>query len=279
MEEFIVYVSGLGDDAFESPTTPTTVMLGANSDMDDREKAMRDKLSEHEQVIRRAETVLSSEVVLVKQVVEKPEDSVKFSTFRQQADLKPSILEREANYAEARHFTEIFSNYLENGYGGNSRVPQQMIAVQLQPFVNGIWWSQMLNLRIKEKDLKGAMKVVMEVASENNHVHGRRMDLLKMRRGSMDHSTWLFKLETAMELTQWKVWSKEAMLIHLFLEGADTEMSKVATAMLARDSVSLPDLRMEIRAIENSTWYKPQHQVKYTQQTNTWETEGMGGAG
>ena len=60
-----------------------------------------------------------------------------------------------------------------------------------------------------------------------------------------------------MELTQWKDWSKEAMLIHLFLEGADTEMSKVATAMLARDSVSLPDLRMEIRAIENSTWYKP----------------------
>ena len=43
MEEFIVYVSGLGEDAFESPTTPTTVMLGANSDLDDREKAMREK--------------------------------------------------------------------------------------------------------------------------------------------------------------------------------------------------------------------------------------------
>ena len=137
----------------------------------------------------------------------------------------------------------------------------------------------MLNLKIKEKDLKGAMKVVMEVASENNPVHNRRMDLLKMRRGTMDHSTWLFKLETAMELTQWKDWTKEKMLVHLFLEGADTEMSKVATAMLARDSVNLPDLRMEIRAIENSTWYKPRHQVKYAQQPNTWETEGMGGSG
>ena len=117
MEEFIVYVSGLGEDAFEAPTTPTTVMLGANSDMDDREKAMRDKLSEHEQVIRRAETVLSSEVVLVKQVVEKPEGTVKFSTFRQQADLKPSILEREANYAEARHFTEFSVTTLRMGMG------------------------------------------------------------------------------------------------------------------------------------------------------------------
>ena len=209
MEEFIVYVSGLGDEAFEAPTTPTTIMVGANGDVDEREKAMKDKLTEHEQVIRRAEVILASEVVLAQQVVEKPEDSVKFSSFRQQVDLKPSILEREANYAEAHHFTEIFTNYLENGYGGSARVPQQMIAVQLQPFVNQIWWSQMLNKQIKEKDLKGAMLVVLEVASENNPVHGRRMDLLKMRRGSMDHSTWLFKLEEAMNLTQWQDWSKE----------------------------------------------------------------------
>ena len=110
MEEFIVYVSGLGDEAFEAPTTPTTIMVGANSDADEREKAMKDKLAEHEQVIRRAEVILASEVVLAQQVVEKPEDSVKFSTFRQQVDLKPSILEREANYAEAHHFTEIFTN-------------------------------------------------------------------------------------------------------------------------------------------------------------------------
>merc|ERR1711895_426156 len=109
------------------------------------------------------------------------------------------------------------------------------------------------------------MLVVLEVASENNLVHGRWIDLLKMRRGSMDHSTWLFKLEEAMELTQWQDWSKEKMLVHLFLEGADTEMSKIATNMLARDKVSLPDIRMEVRATENSTWYKPRHQVKYTQ--------------
>ena len=44
LEEFIVYVSGLGDDAFEAPTTPTSIMMGANSDADEREKTMRDKL-------------------------------------------------------------------------------------------------------------------------------------------------------------------------------------------------------------------------------------------
>ena len=63
MEDFIVYVSGLGEDAFESPTTPTTVMLGANSDLDDREKAMREKLTEHEQVIM---LVMQKPVILLR---------------------------------------------------------------------------------------------------------------------------------------------------------------------------------------------------------------------
>ena len=81
MEEFIVYVSGLGDDAFEAPTTPTSIMVGANSDADEREQAMRDKLAEHEQVVRRAEVILSAEIVLTQQVVEKPDDT-KFSSFR-----------------------------------------------------------------------------------------------------------------------------------------------------------------------------------------------------
>ena len=238
---------------------------------------MLDKLAEHEEVLKQAEKVLS--MASVQQVVEKKEESAAFATFKQQADLKPSMLEREANFAEAKHFTEIFTNYLENGYGGAARVPQQMIAVQLQPFVCEIWWAQMIQLEIKKKNLKEAMKVVMDVASENNPVHGRRMDLLKMRRGSQDHSQWLYKLETAMELTKWEDWTKESMIVHLFLESADTEMSKLATAMLAKESVNLSDLRMEIRAIENSTWYKPKFQAKYVQQPKTWETDGVEGAG
>ena len=116
----------------------------------------------------------------------------------------------------------------------------------------------MVNLNIKKKNLKDAMQVVMDVASENNPVHGRRMDILKMRMGSMDHSTWLYKLETAME----------PPIIHLFIESADTEMSKVATAMLAKDSVNLADLRMEIHAIENSVGYKLKFQVWGLQEQN-----------
>ena len=112
IEDFTVYASGLGEDAFESPTTPSWVIEGANKDLEDREQVMRDKLTELEEVIKRAENVLS--VDPVQQVIEKQEESASFATFKQQADLKPSMLEREANYAEARHFTEIFGNYLEN---------------------------------------------------------------------------------------------------------------------------------------------------------------------
>ena len=72
-------------------------------------------------------------------MVEKKEEPAAFATFKQQADLKPALLEREASFAEAKHFTEIFTNYLENGYGGGARLPQQMVVVQLQPFVCKIW--------------------------------------------------------------------------------------------------------------------------------------------
>ena len=128
----------------------------------------------------------------------------------------------------------------------------------------------MIQLDIKNKNLKEAMEVVMAVASENNPVHGRRMDLLKMRRGSQDHSQWLYKLETAMELTKWEEWTKESMIVHLFLESADTEMSKLATAMLSKEKVDLSELRMQIRAVENSVWYKPKYNQAKIVQPKTW---------
>ena len=108
MQEFIVYVSGLSKDNFEAPTTPTTIMVSANTDAEEREQAMKDKLVEHEQVIRRAEVLMATEIVVTQQVEERTDNSI-FSSFRPQADLRPQILEKEANYKEALHFTEIFS--------------------------------------------------------------------------------------------------------------------------------------------------------------------------
>ena len=216
MEDFTDYCMSLGEEDFKKPATPSSVIDSANASLEEREREVNSKLAEHEEVLRQAEQVLSL-VPAQQQVVEKKDEPRAFATFKQQADLKPALLEREASFAEAKHFTEIFTNYIENGYGGGAKVPREMVAVQLQPFVCEIWWSQMVQLDIKSKNLKEAMDVVMAVASENNPVHGRRMDLLKMRRGSQDHSQWLHKLEAAMELTKWEEWNKESMIVHLFL--------------------------------------------------------------
>ena len=87
----------------------------ANKSLEEIEQEVSDKLAEHEEVLRQAEQVSAQQ-----QVVEKKEESASFATFKQQADLKPAMLEREANFAEAKHFTEIFTNYLGNGYGGGA---------------------------------------------------------------------------------------------------------------------------------------------------------------
>ena len=106
------------------------------------------------------------------------------------------------------------------------------------------------------------------------------MDLLKMRRGSQDHSQWLHKLEAAMELTKWEEWNKESMIVHIFLESADTEMSKLATTMLSKDKVDLSELRIQIRAVENSVWYKPNNNQAKIVQPRNWGNSGVGdGAG
>ena len=85
-----------------------------------------------------------------------------------------------------------------------------------------------------------------------------------------------------MELTKWEEWSKEKMLVHLFLESADTEMSKLATTMLSKDTVNLSELRIQIRAIENSVWYKPNINHAKLVQPRNWGSgrvgEGASGA-
>ena len=106
MQDFIVYLSGLSKDNFEAPATPTSIMVSANTDADEREKAMKDKLEEHELVIRRAVVLMATEIVMSQQV-EGGSDISTFSTFRPQADLRPQILEKEATYKEALHFQEI----------------------------------------------------------------------------------------------------------------------------------------------------------------------------
>ena len=120
MEDFTDYCMNLGEEDFKKPATPSSVIDSANASLEEREQEVNAKLAEHEEVLRQAELVLSM-IPAQQQVVEKKDEPRAFATFKQQVDLKPTMLEREASFEEAKHFTEIFTNYIENGYGGGAR--------------------------------------------------------------------------------------------------------------------------------------------------------------
>ena len=63
IEDFTNYVAELGEDAFKSPSTPSSVIEGANKDLEEREQVMLDKLTDHEEILKKAENVLSMDSV------------------------------------------------------------------------------------------------------------------------------------------------------------------------------------------------------------------------
>ena len=52
-------------------------------------------------------------------------------------------------------------------------------------------------------------------------------------------------------------------------------MSKLATAMLSKEKVDLSELRMQIRAVENSVWYKPNYNQAKIVQPRNWDNVGV----
>ena len=104
---------GLSEEDFKSPAAPSSVIDNANVSLEGREQEVKDKLAVHEEVLKEAEQVLSMNPAKQQVVAQKKKPRV-FSTFKQQADLKPSMLKREASFAEAKHFTELFVNYINH---------------------------------------------------------------------------------------------------------------------------------------------------------------------
>ena len=68
--------------------------------------------------------------------------------FRPYTDLKPSLLEKESSYQEVVHFTQVWESYIVAGYGSRKNIPQEMVHIQLQPFINASWWSTLLEIDI-----------------------------------------------------------------------------------------------------------------------------------
>ena len=94
--------------------------------MDNIDQKAETMMNKYETVVVEAMKILQEQAgpeTLPKQTskaVEKPK-----SKFHPQASLKPQSLEREASYAEFKHFCECLEAFLMDGYSGE--IPQQAI--------------------------------------------------------------------------------------------------------------------------------------------------------
>ena len=130
------------------------------------------------------------------------------------------------------HFIELWKNYMIAGYGSEDNIPQETLFIQLQPFINATWWSQLLEMGIKQKTFKEIPGTIKEVAGRFITVFDRRLDFLRTKRGNMAHSDFLLVLENKIDQTNFREWSRDQMVATLFLTFADIEMSKVVTGLM-----------------------------------------------
>ena len=64
--------------------------------------------------------------------------------------------------------------------------------------------------------------IILEESKTRHPLHSRRMELLRIQKTS-SHSDYLYSLEQYAELIDFKSLTKEALIIHLFLEQADMD--------------------------------------------------------
>ena len=121
--------------------------------------------------------------------------------FRLYSNLKPSMLEKECTFQEVCHFKELWSSYIEAGYGSKKNIPQDMLHIQLKPFITPSWWAQLLEKGIKEKTFEEIPDTIKAVASRFITLHDKRLDFLKSKRGNMSHTDFLLLLENKIDQT------------------------------------------------------------------------------
>ena len=110
-------------------------------------------------------------------------------------DLKPSLLEKESSYQEVVHFTQVWESYIVAGYGSKKNIPQEMVHIQLQPFINASWWATLLEMDIKKKTVEQIPETIKAVANLHITLHDRRLDFLKSKCGNMAHSEFQMLLD------------------------------------------------------------------------------------
>ena len=92
-------------------------------------------------------------------------------------------------------------------YGSRKNIPQEMVHIQLQPFINASWWATLLEMDIKKKTFEEIPEAIKAVANLHITLHDRRLDFLKSKRGNMAHSEFLMLLEQKIDQTSYRMQS------------------------------------------------------------------------
>ena len=290
-EGLITHVNDMLYSDFEPQTDPGTVVASAEDSREAYITNAEERVAEQDALVKRAEKILSKQLKLQNVAPGGPQcltagpggpppANPAAPVFRPLSDLKPNPIEKTSTYREVVFFIEVFFNYLAVGYGGAGRIPQNMVAVQLMPFVCESWWSTMVELGIKSKSVEEVKKVILQVAGIHVTLHDRRLDFLRSKKEGKCHSEYLRELEEKIELTDWENWTKNQMIATLFLTSADIEISKVVTTELAKPTLNMVELKAQIRNIESSTWYRgPKATAKVAGGTGGGAVGGAGGTG
>ena len=139
-EDLITHIHDMDSTSFQPPTDPYEMAQSVELTINQKSRETKEKLETHDDAIKMAERILAKqltlETVLPAPPVQVERQAPAIPIFRAQSDLKPAQLEASSSYMECKHFCEVFSSYLAAGYGGEDRIPQEMICIQLQPFVS-----------------------------------------------------------------------------------------------------------------------------------------------
>ena len=95
------------------------------------------------------------------------------------------------------------------------------------------WFENMIHKGIKEKSLQEITEIILEESSERNLLHQRRNQLMRVQKTD-SHGDFFYQLEEHMSLIEFDKLTKEAMLIHLFLEQNDETMGRMAQDILVK---------------------------------------------
>ena len=159
-------------------------------------------LADSEDLIVSAERMAEHGYQRVEEAAPEPVTEISWvrSNFKPQQSLRPLPLSQECSFIEAKQFSAQFTAFLMDGYSGS--IPQGSIQFQLSPLIPGMWWSVLQERGIEGMDLTTAMTEVLKLVAEVDPVHDRRVRMMTVKRGSDDHSVFLYNLEQSVGVAE-----------------------------------------------------------------------------